>query len=320
MFLKPVFHFENFRNALLASAIGLLLSSCSAGYHRYDSTVTSEQRDLIETDHSRFADSQMVSRSAEDLKTLAIGDLSGPSLIHWLAQRNRIVVGENYDWSGENFVASQQVNEPPKLLTSAQIDLSDGVSAASPITVMVNLGASIYLSGVSRNTIYTVRAADQDVRIWSPRAAGIIQVGEGLFQPMHTGGSIDSYAHSVRRFSTYIHEATHTDGNGEHRAFAHATCPASFARPEFRGEYACENYLNGPYSRQVVFLRYAIAQLCPQNGCSSAEQDALLKTLADYDSRKLPSAVYVDPTPEGYGVGSTREFSAVPQLSEVGVR
>lgn len=297
----------------------LALSGCGSGFHKYDSTVTAEQRDLIEMDMGRLADSKMVAQSADDLKIVAIPDLSGSSLIEWLGHRNRIVVGEDYDWSG-NKVTSQKVTAPPTLLTAAQVDYGNSVSAGGTVTVMVNLGASIYLTGVENKTVYTVHAADTDVQIWSPRSAGMIQVGEGLFNKMLASSALDSYAHSIRRFSTYMHEATHTDGNGNHRAFAHEKCPNTFYREEFRGEYACENYLNGPYSRQVVFLRYAVAQVCPSNGCTSAEQDALLKTLADYDSRKLSGAAYVDPTPEGYGVSSLSEISVTPQLSEMVLR
>lgn len=302
--------------AVLSISTLLTLGACGGTYHKYDTTVSNEQRELIEKDMDRLADSNMVARSQDDLKTIAITDFSGDTLIEWLKTRNRVVVGEEYDWNGDNLVTSQKVSSPPQLLTSAQVDLAS-VAAGGTVTVMVNLGASIYLSSVEKGIVYTVKAAEEEIQIWSPRSAGMIQVGEGLFNKMISSSDIDSYAHSVRRGSTYLHEATHTDGNGEHRAFAHATCPETYYREEFRGQYACEKYLNGPYSRQVVFLRYAIPQMCAANGCSSAEQDSLLKTMADYDSRKLSGASFVDQTPEGYGLSSLQEISFVPALGEM---
>lgn len=301
----------------------MILNACGQVYHRYDESVSSEQQALIETDMGRLADSVMSARSAEDLKTLQMNSLDGTSLINWLGQRNRVVVGEGYDWMGENYVTSQKTSEPPQLLTSAQVDTIerygvDRVGAGGVVTVMVNLGASIYLQGVEKGIVYTVQAGGEDIRIWSPRAAGMIQVGEGLFNKMLESSGLDSWAHTIRRGSTYVHEASHTDGNGDNRAFAHAKCPSTFYRSEFRGQYACEQYLNGAYSRQVVYLRYAIAQLCPKNGCTSAEQDALLKTLADYDSRKLSTAYYADPTPEGYGVSSLSEFEPLLKTIAIG--
>ena len=303
--------------------ISVALTGCGGEFHKYDSSVPAEQKSLIEDDMSQIQDMELVSRDADDLKTIAINDLSGKSLVNWLRQRNRIVVGESYDWSGENLVTSQTVSTPPSLLSSSQIEYANSagrVDAGGTVTVMVNLGASIYLTGVEKSTVYTVRAANEQVQVWSPRSAGIIQVGEGLFNQMISSSPLTSYAHVIRRASTYLHEATHTDGNGSHRAFAHAECPSTFYRSEFRGKFACEKYLNGPYSRQVVFLRYAIAQACPTHSCTSAEQDSLLKTLADYDSRKLSGIAYADPTPEGYGAASISEISVTPQISEMMLR
>jgi hypothetical protein len=303
-------------NAVFALVCLIWLSGCGS-YYKYDSTVSGEQKSLIEKDMGRIEGTEMIAQNGDDLRIIQIADLSGPSLINWLQNRNRVVVGEDYDWLGSNFITQQKVTSAPQLLTSAQVDFPSTVNAGGTVTVMVNLGAAIYLEGVKKNVVYTVTAANTELRVWSPRSAGMIQVGEGLFNLMVESSPLDSWAHSVRRFSTYLHEATHTDGNGDHRAFAHASCPSTFYRPEFRDQYACEGYLNGPYSRQVVFLKYAIPQVCAEKGCSSAEQDALLKTMADYDSRKLSSAVYADPTPEGYSVGEISEFGVMPQVSEV---
>ncbi len=135
---------------------------------------------------------------------------------------------------------------------------------------------------------------DSMIEVRGPRV-GIIQIGEALFSSSYDSGSKgqDAAVNSLRRISTYFHEARHSDGNGTHAGFPHAKCTEG----TYANEYACEQYLNGPYMLQSTLLD-SFYNSCSSSDCDSTDKETLRLLTADKKSRLVSGAAYKDPTPE----------------------
>src|SRR5690606_1799690 len=135
--------------------------------------------------------------ASQDLQYMNISSLDGPTLMEWLGDKTKIVVGESFD----SEVTSRSAGSTPQRLTQIGADYQL-IPSVSATIVMLNLGAALYLDGLEKGFIYTIEVADRSVEVLSP-AIGLIQIGEGLFGRQI--GTLTSVASSMLRNLTYAH-------------------------------------------------------------------------------------------------------------------
>ena len=177
-----------------------------------------------------------------------------------------------------------------------------GLAASSNIvTVMMNLGASLYLTGKNpkdtgstgstQRVEYSLTVNDSAYLINTPRV-GIIQIGKGLFTASLIKSSpTDSMANAFIRLAVFFHEARHSDGNGDNAGFPHALCTSG----DYKDHYACEMNTNGPYAVQATLARL-MRDACTD--CTADEKEGMRLLMVDYQSRLQPGAQYSDQRPE----------------------
>jgi hypothetical protein len=271
-----------------------VLALCSCGKKNsttlgitFDSSVPDDQKNLLQGDLALVEGLNFLNVSYEDLSRIGLNDMSAPALASFISQRTKMIVGESFDYSSQaNIVAANYPYNPVLLADSRLAD-------SNVVTVMSNIGASLFLAGQQSNYLLSVNVCGESVTVNSPRV-GILKIGAGLFNNSKTQNlPIDSLGSRLVRLGTLFHESRHSDGNGSNAAFPHAQCPSG----DFAGYYACEANLNGPYNLQAMMLTH-FYQVCAQQGCSQNELSALQLAAADAASRLLPGAVQSDPTPE----------------------
>jgi hypothetical protein len=151
---------------------------------------------------------------------------------------------------------------------------------------MSNLGAGLYVAAKQSRVLFGIDLPGiGQVTVNTPRV-GLFQIGEGHFMPLlrrQGGTDYKSFANSLVRLSTFMHESRHSDGNGKSLGFVHAVCKSG----TYAGYNACDYSSNGPYTVGAVFLR-SVTNNC-QN-CSEAEKEALRNVYADSFSRIIPRA------------------------------
>lgn len=268
-----------------------LLAACGgnpAGI-QFDASVPGNQKSLIEGDLKLIASTRLSAGTPEDLKILNVTDLSEASLIGYLRERVRYVVGESFSY--------KQKIQTAQLSSTFDSEVFSSTRDANPLPqtqiVMWNLGSYLFLQAKSNNERITLDLGLLNIWIRSVRVA-IVQIGEGLFSANAIKGiALDSKANRFLRIGTYFHEGRHSDGNGSNAAFPHAKCPSG----DYKDDFACENNSNGPYAVQATLLKYLYAA-CQTQGCSEQELTGLTLSIADYRSRLLPGATFSDPRPE----------------------
>lgn len=274
----------------------LLLTGCGVGNPvgvRFDATVPYNQQAIIESDLSFLASLQLPTANPADLYNIGISDLAAGTMVKWLGKRMKHIVGEEYNWV-DNVRAFQLANKTPLIMVAST---AEQLGASKTQTVMWNVGSHVYLKSKELGYGFYLDVSTDVVDVRSTRA-GVVQIGEGLFQANAIRGlPLDSLANVLLRIGTYFHESRHSDGNGTNAAFPHAYCPSTFQNEAYRNQAACETNLNGPYAIQVALLRYFYSA-CQSYGCSQTELHGLELSMADYQSRILPGAVYRDPRPE----------------------
>lgn len=273
---------------LLLAAVSL--SSCGLfkknnSWVAFDSSVSDNQKDLLQGDLQLVSSLNFVNVTYEDLDTIDLPELSGNSLAAFLHNRVKFIVGEGFDASSQRNVVSNYYNYSPSLMN----ELSSPFDRV--VTVMTNTGSAVYLDGKDSNVLYSIRVADQSLLVNTPRV-GIIKIGEGLFSNSRVNNiSPDSLGRRLLRLGTLFHESRHSDGNGSNAGFPHTKCTSG----DFAGYYACESNTNGPYNVEAMILRH-FYEVC--NNCSESELSALQISAADAASRLVYGAVKRDPQPE----------------------
>jgi hypothetical protein len=257
----------------------VLLSGCgspsvSVGF---DSSVPASQQAVMRADFQRISTLNITQPQPGDAQILGTSDLSASTLVTWLNAQIRVVVGANYDWQSQANVAGGGSGD----FTS---DTTNGDDAQ---TLMLNLGAYIYIQEKPQNQVYTLQTSQGAIVDNSP-TVGLVQV-DALTDSTQLiqGSAINSFANQAIRIPVYYHEGTHDFGGG----LPHALCPSGV----YADEYACELYSNGPYGVEAMLLRN-LYSLCAT--CTSNEQYALSLVVADKQSRILPGATFVKKTTE----------------------
>lgn len=271
----------------------LLLAGCAGGNRAgiaFDPSVPADQRTLMEHDLSFLSSIEMPApTSSNDLTNIGIGDFSPNSLLYFLSQRIKFIVGQEFDYTSQLYASTRPDGEPTVLVASQMTPFA----ATSTQVVMDNLGASLYLT--SKDTSYLLYLnleAAPNLAIRSPRV-GIIRVGAGFTDANAIKNvPLEAVSNTLLRISTYFHEARHSDSNKASVAFPHASCTSG----TYEGKYACEKYINGPYGIQNILMKYFYS-VCQSKGCSSTEMAGLLIKIADFKTRMIGTA-YGDPRPE----------------------
>lgn len=253
---------------------------------RFDSSVSSDDQESIQVDMELVGRLYGLAENSEDARKLGVADFSSNSVSSWLSERAKIIVGESFD-------EAAHVSLPRDTTTSRPVAFSDrSWSPFSATTVMVNLGAAIYLSARDKNQLASVDVAGQSLTVRSPRV-GILAMGSGLFGALTIPGVPKlSIGNVLLRVATYFHESRHTDGNGENTGFRHVECSGG---GELGGLFACDGHSNGAYAIEAILLT-KFYQAC--TSCSSTEWEGLRVSIADNASRVELNATFADATPE----------------------
>jgi len=276
----------------------------------YDSSVPPDQQAYLQNDLVQLNSLSLPSNpNSGDSALLDMSSFSVSGLNSYISARTKYIIGENFDTNDNVGTIANGISYTPTLFSelgfasvqntipnnrrSAKLSdagLSDS-SSSSVETVMLNYGASIYLTGKQNSVIYSIQVAGNTITDNTPRV-GIVQIGPGLFDNNELSNSPpNSLANSCLRLQTLFHESTHTNGNGANAGFPHAMCNSG----PYSGYYACEGNLNGPYAIGRAFLTqcyYACST------CSPDELEGITTYLADLASRMLPGAQWSDDRPE----------------------
>lgn len=293
---------------VLILACCLLNLACSSRVKvKYDASVSSSLQTYLESDFDKLASLDIPENaSSGEASLMELGGFSARSLGGWLSDRTKYIVGEGFSTESSVAAVASGFSYAPQLYGEVgfhSIAQALGLSLpgekkfnadSSVQTVMTNIGAAVYLDGKESRVVYSMRVAEDNITVDSPRV-GINQIGPGLFQSKTLDSSpIDSVANACLRLSTVFHEGGHTNGNGSNAGFPHAKCSSG----SYSGYYACENNLNGPYVIGRVFLTqcyYACAQM---GTCTAQELDQISVFIADLASRLSKDAKMSDPTAE----------------------
>ncbi len=284
-------------------ALGAALSSPALSME-VDPAVPRDQALSIQNDQDylsglRLSGSEVESETARLLGVP--GALSPERLREWLNNRVDLVISENQPLEEAVFMAPGKAVYPESDVfpasgapRSASAPASPSIPTAepassevsTPIRVMSNVGAALYLIGKKNKALLAFQKSDGRVLpIVSPHH-GLIQIGAGLFheQLRVNAEAQDHPANSVDRIATFFHEARHSDGHGSTLGFLHAICPEGHA---YAGYPACDESKNGPYTVGAQILK-TLTAACAD--CSEKEKIALQMLEADSRSRVLAGA------------------------------
>lgn len=252
------------------------------------------ERDMSILDNLKFQEA-----NPRTLEVMGLTALNTNTASKWLNDRVNYVIEENAlsifkllvkraIYVEQDSVAYPNGNVLPYSQNPAnQFLAKDFVAKEEGMVVMSNMGAALYMGGKSEKKLYGMKVSrgllkkQIKVTIDSPRA-GVIQVGEGLFDPRLTVNPENekSMANSLNRLATFFHEARHSDGNGVSLAFAHSKCMAGH---DMEGQYACDENLNGPYTVGAVMMTEMIKS-CDET-CSPRDVEVLKAIALDSASR-----------------------------------
>ena len=211
--------------------------------------------------------------SEETLKIFDFQKFDNESVVSWLNQRvNYIIDEKNYSKLKIETIDYFFPYENPNDLPEIDVDITDNESDKDNLTIMSNIGTAIYYSGKKSQRLLGIKIKEEkgwwnyiDVPVRSPRA-GIIQIGEGLFNKKFVYSTQDpsSRGNKIVRLATLFHEARHSDGSGKDLGFLHVTCPKNH---DYSGLKACDFNLNGPYTIGSRMLKEFI------NSCDNCAED-----------------------------------------------
>ena len=291
--------------------------------------IKNEYREKIERDLDVLSNLKFKETTPEALELLGLKSLTAQTATKWLSDRVKYVVAENALSPLQLIlkrvvsVERQGVSYPNATIIPYAMDPANKIPVAAPVTpnapsldagegekkiyvVMSNIGAGLYFGGKDQGIVYSLKISRGLIKsplkavIESPRV-GIIQIGEGLFLDglSVTPSKPNAIANSLKRLSTFFHEARHSDGNGVSLAFAHSVCPAGH---NYAGSPACDENLNGPYTVGAIFTT-ELLKACDES-CSEVEKTELKADIVDSYSRVLKTtlkgtpAVLWDAAPE----------------------
>ena len=290
-------HFQILEESMtvrLAAKLSILLftllgSTETMANIKFSKDLPSDQKKLIESDLKNL-DSLIFSDADKAGEKIFNTEMNSKNLKDWLFQRSRYIVSENFNFESSIKIINKSYQYPNDIMPQFERSTNPPPprTGGKVTVVMSNVGAAAYIAGKEKKSLFGLDIPGQGVvKITSPRS-GVFKVGEGLFLPILR----DSYtqktlSHSLKRLTTFFHEARHSDGNGKSLAFVHAVCPPDHQYAEYN---ACDRNTNGPYTIGALFLRSAVDS-CSK--CPEAEKEALRVQYTDSFSRILSEPLKV---------------------------
>ena len=254
------------------------------------------QNDLSIIENFKFSDQA----EAITLHAMGLETLNSETATKWLNDRVNYVISENAFSLFNLFIRKvikverQNVEFPNKTAIPYSLDNfqeSEDSNNQHGMVVMSNIGSALYSGGKSKGQINQIKIprgflkSAEKVSITSPRA-GIIQIGEGLFNQglMINREKTDALSNSIFRLGTFFHEARHSDGNGASLGFMHRICPEGH---DYEGQPACDENLNGPYTIGAAMMIEMTKSCKAQSACTDAEVQTLKMVILDSINRRL---------------------------------
>lgn len=274
----------------LATTLTQAFAAQEFGGMKFHSTVEREQFEAMRTDLKYLYQNPVTTVDAEFLRVAQLSANNGPEMHNWLLNRIRYIIGERYTLDDNNvlqaagkFPATPLPDAPEEEESPNKNSPRKGGEEPSPDikTVMTNMGGALYTLGKEHNIFFGIKFDGEVVYVTSPRT-GVLQVGEGLFDPnFRYNANLVAPSNSVSRLATLFHEARHSDGTGKSTSFGHSLCPKGHL---YFGHYACESSSNGSYTIGALSQR-SLLNNC--GGCSAKEKTALTAAVADSFSRLI---------------------------------
>lgn len=281
-------------SALLLGVVVTSNSNAQSWRFKASSDVPRDQQKILRQDIESFSKMPFVVNDETFNKVMGLkGQVKAQDLVGWLSARAKYIVGEAYEMNdkdsyvvsmGYPFQYSGIVPDIPKGYLTPQDTPSENSNdeKAEVMTVMSNIGTSLYLTGKMNGFLLGVQMPGLGkIPVTSPRV-GLLQIGDGLFKIGRTKNKTLEIDSSLMRVSVLFHEARHSDGNRKSLGFTHAVCPAGH---EYAGYPACDFSLNGAYS-----VGYQVGKAAAENckTCTVAQREALRLDYLDSLSRVLP--------------------------------
>jgi hypothetical protein len=142
--------------------------------------------------------------------------------------------------------------------------------------VMSNHGSPLYFYGQKLNKNF-VPEPGMTIPILGPRI-GVLEFGPALFDPdfLPRGDVQGAFANSLSRVSTLVHEARHSDGNGDSLSFKHGYCPSGH---DYEYQRVCDGFKNGSYALggliEIDLIKACDSSLCTEIDINRMRAEAM---------------------------------------------
>ena len=254
------------------------------------------QNDLSVIENFKFSDEV----EPLTLHVMGLESLTAETATMWLNERVNYIISEKAKSIYNLFlrkvitVEKRNVEFPNSNVIPYSLDNFtpvDDFNDQSKMVVMSNIGSALYVDGKNKKEINRIKIprgflhTAEKISVTSPRA-GIIQIGEGLFNPslMINAENPNALSNTIFRLGTFFHEARHSDGNGKSLGFMHRICPEGH---DYEGQAACDESLNGPYTVGAVMMIEMMKSCKIQSSCTEAELQTLKMVILDNYNRRL---------------------------------
>jgi len=180
-------------------------------------------------------------------KKWQIKDTSAGSWMNWFSERVKVITAADHSrnefWT-KRFTIEKQFPFFEKMLIAQNTNSSDnGESVASNVTsdLILRMGPQDPLQAYST--------------LIGGLHFGLVKISAAFLSDNYSLKISDknrfSFISRVYRLSTLLHEARHSDGNGDHVTFGHSLCPKEHP---YSGVEICDRSQNGPNSVAADFI------------------------------------------------------------------
>jgi len=276
-----------------------------------DKTVDNRLEKLITTDLHALAALRIDVQDSQLRSLFELDPLSATSLLGWLSERVRYLVGQAFSLEKNVLLISDDTNgfyeyENPGVFPD-EIEESIGGTQAIAERLMlmdglkeqaaINLGSAVYLSGKYKQVLFGLNVAGKKIAITSPRT-GVVKLDSafnfmGNFMGNFVGDSLDDSSGAMEasvlnstvsrrayRLRSLFHEARHSDGHGKSLTFPHAKCPVGH---DFEGRPLCDRSRNGSFRIGAEIVKMFL------NDCENCDikQKEILRALYLHDINRV---------------------------------
>lgn len=259
----------------------------SVGNIHFDESANAAERGALVAALEHLNENHLLNADSRLLNLLKVPSGDGRTVLSWLEERIQVVAGESFNTDRFETAGAFSFENPGVLPE----DWRNRANQEKGSLVMANYGALAYLLGKEKGKLWVLNTSTRvgQLRFTSPRA-GFLVVGEGLLK------AVRNETHTSQRafqLSTLLHEARHSDGNGQSAGFVHAKCPSGH---NFAGVNACDQAANGPYTIDALTMK-SLVDNC--GSCSEKERNFMQGQVTDSFSRVLNTNTIWNDQPEG---------------------